>query len=82
MLPVVLSEDFSSGSALEGVRFVHPFDSAFQLDAWLSSHSVSVFILTRSSDQALVEPLLPTDRLLVDGVTGMIWFVGWPFRCG
>lgn len=34
-LPVVLSEDFSSGSSLEGVRFVNPFDPAFQLDDWL-----------------------------------------------
>ncbi|HMO58875.1 MAG TPA: PIN domain-containing protein [Roseiflexaceae bacterium] len=33
-LPVVLSEDFSSGSSLEGVRFVNPFDPAFQLDDW------------------------------------------------
>jgi len=33
--PVVLSEDFSSGSSLEGVRFVNPFDPAFQLDDWL-----------------------------------------------
>lgn len=34
-VPVVLSEDFSSGSSLEGVRFVNPFDPAFQLDDWL-----------------------------------------------
>ncbi len=34
-LPVVLSEDFSSGLSLEGVRFVNPFDPAFQLDDWL-----------------------------------------------
>lgn len=34
-LPVVLSEDFSSGPSLEGVRFVNPFDPAFQLDDWL-----------------------------------------------
>jgi predicted nucleic acid-binding protein len=34
-VPVVLSEDFSSGLSLEGVRFVNPFDPAFQLDDWL-----------------------------------------------
>lgn len=34
-VPVVLSEDFSSGSSLEGVRFVNPFDPAFQPDDWL-----------------------------------------------
>ena len=27
----ILSEDFSSGSALEGVRFLNPFDKSFQL---------------------------------------------------
>ena len=28
-IPVVLSEDFDSGSTVEGVTFVNPFDSAF-----------------------------------------------------
>ncbi len=34
-LPVVLSEDFATGSTLEGVRFVNPFDPAFQLADWI-----------------------------------------------
>jgi hypothetical protein len=34
-LPIVLSEDFSAGTALEGVRFVNPFAGDFDLDAWL-----------------------------------------------
>ncbi|WP_129628965.1 PIN domain-containing protein [Candidatus Oscillochloris fontis] len=33
-LPIILSEDFSSGSLLEGVRFVNPFDPTFQIDDW------------------------------------------------
>jgi predicted nucleic acid-binding protein len=34
-LPVVLSEDFATGSTLEGVRFVNPFDATFQLADWI-----------------------------------------------
>jgi hypothetical protein len=34
-IPIVLSEDFASGSILEGVRFVNPFAGGFSLDAWL-----------------------------------------------
>ncbi len=32
-IPVVLSEDFASGSTVEGVTFVDPFDQAFEADA-------------------------------------------------
>ncbi len=34
-IPVLFSEDFNSGSALEGVRFVNPFATNFTLDNWL-----------------------------------------------
>jgi predicted nucleic acid-binding protein len=34
-LPVVFSEDFNVGTTLEGVRFVNPFDPAFQLADWV-----------------------------------------------
>lgn len=34
-LPVVFSEDFNIGATLEGVRFVNPFDPAFQLADWV-----------------------------------------------
>ena len=30
-VPIILSEDFNAGSTLEGVRFVNPFDSSFDL---------------------------------------------------
>ena len=33
-VPVIFSEDFASGSYLEGVRFVNPFDADFDLAAW------------------------------------------------
>ena len=33
-VPVIFSEDFGDGQALEGVRFVNPFGSAFQLEDW------------------------------------------------
>jgi predicted nucleic acid-binding protein len=33
-LAAVLSEDFTDGRTVEGVRFVDPFASAFLLDAW------------------------------------------------
>ncbi len=34
-VPVIFSEDFSSGSVLEGVRFVNPFSEDFVLEAWV-----------------------------------------------
>jgi predicted nucleic acid-binding protein len=34
-IPLILSEDFKSGHALEGVRFVNPFMDGFQLSDWL-----------------------------------------------
>lgn len=33
-VPVVLSEDFTAGSFLEGVRFVNPFATEFMLADW------------------------------------------------
>jgi predicted nucleic acid-binding protein len=36
-IPFVLSEDFSAGMVLEGVRFVNPFADDFDVDAWLPS---------------------------------------------
>lgn len=32
-IPVVLSEDFNTGSVIEGVRFANPFADEFQLEA-------------------------------------------------
>lgn len=34
-IPVILSEDFSDGRILEGVRFVNPFAETFELEKWL-----------------------------------------------
>ena len=34
-LATIFSEDFPSGSTLDGVRFVNPFAPGFSLDAWL-----------------------------------------------
>ncbi len=34
-IPVILSEDFNVGATLDGVRFVNPFDSAFQIRDWV-----------------------------------------------
>jgi predicted nucleic acid-binding protein len=34
-IPAIFSEDFNSGSSLEGVRFVNPFAPAFRLDDWV-----------------------------------------------
>ena len=34
-IPVVLSEDFGDGAVIEGVKFVNPFGSGFNLDTWL-----------------------------------------------
>lgn len=33
-VPVVFSEDFATGSAIEGVRFVNPFEPSFDIGAW------------------------------------------------
>jgi predicted nucleic acid-binding protein len=33
-IPVVLSEDFYSGSVIEGVRFLNPLNGEFDLTAW------------------------------------------------
>jgi predicted nucleic acid-binding protein len=33
-IPVVLSEDFSDGQVVEGVRFVNPFAETFELEKW------------------------------------------------
>jgi predicted nucleic acid-binding protein len=34
-VPIVFSEDFSSGSILEGVRFINPLVAAFKLEEWI-----------------------------------------------
>jgi len=34
-VPVVFSEDFGEGVVTEGVRFVNPFDSNFNIEVWL-----------------------------------------------
>ena len=34
-VPVIISEDFSDGQVLEGVRFVNPFSADFRLDEWV-----------------------------------------------
>ena len=34
-VPVIFSEDFNSGSVLEGVRFINPFAPDFDLNTWL-----------------------------------------------
>jgi predicted nucleic acid-binding protein len=34
-VPVVFSEDFGEGKTIEGVRFVNPFDSNFNIEVWL-----------------------------------------------
>jgi len=33
-IPAIFSEDFISGSTLEGVQFAHPFATGFVLEAW------------------------------------------------
>ena len=35
-IPVVFSEDFNSGSVIEGVSFVNPFSVGFQFEKWIS----------------------------------------------
>jgi len=34
-IPVILSEDFTSGVTLEGVRLINPFASDFVVEAWV-----------------------------------------------
>jgi len=34
-ITVVFSEDFGSGTVIEGVRIVNPFDADFRIEAWL-----------------------------------------------
>lgn len=34
-IPVILSEDFRSGTSLEGVRFINPLSADFDVNAWL-----------------------------------------------
>jgi predicted nucleic acid-binding protein len=34
-IPIIFSEDFNTGSSLEGVRFVNPFAATFKLDDWV-----------------------------------------------
>jgi predicted nucleic acid-binding protein len=34
-VPIILSEDFSAGSIIEGVRFVDPFSPGFAMETWL-----------------------------------------------
>jgi predicted nucleic acid-binding protein len=36
-IPFILSEDFDTETVVEGVRFVNPFASDFDLEAWLPS---------------------------------------------
>ncbi len=33
-IPVIFSEEFASGSVIEGVRFINPFVADFVLEAW------------------------------------------------
>jgi predicted nucleic acid-binding protein len=35
-IPVVFSEDFGSGTVIEGVRIANPFDSDFRIEAWVA----------------------------------------------
>lgn len=34
-IPVIFSEDFTSGTSLEGVRFVNPFAADFAIETWV-----------------------------------------------
>jgi predicted nucleic acid-binding protein len=34
-IPIIFSEDFDSGSTLEGVRFINPFATDFVLETWM-----------------------------------------------
>jgi predicted nucleic acid-binding protein len=33
-IPVILSEDFSSGAIVDGIRFENPFAAGFELERW------------------------------------------------
>jgi predicted nucleic acid-binding protein len=33
-IPVIFTEDFDAGATIEGIRFVNPFSSGFQLSDW------------------------------------------------
>ncbi len=35
-IPLILSEDFNSGSTIEGVTFVNPFEEGFKLEDWIT----------------------------------------------
>lgn len=37
-IPVILSEDFRSGTSLEGIRFVNPLSDDFDLSLWLGEY--------------------------------------------
>jgi predicted nucleic acid-binding protein len=34
-IPVMFSEDFATGTVIEGVRFVNPFEEDFQIEQWV-----------------------------------------------
>ena len=33
-IPLIFSEDFNTGSTIEGVQFVNPFEEGFEIDDW------------------------------------------------
>ncbi len=35
-IPLIFSEDFDSGSTIEGVTFVNPFEKSFRLEDWIA----------------------------------------------
>ncbi len=35
-IPLIFSEDFDSGSTIEGVTFVNPFEKSFRLEDWIT----------------------------------------------
>jgi len=35
-IPLIFSEDFNSGSTIEGVTFVNPFEEGFRLEDWIT----------------------------------------------
>ena len=35
-VPLIFSEDFDSGSTIEGVTFVNPFEKSFRLEDWIT----------------------------------------------
>lgn len=34
-IPTIFSEDFNTGSTLEGVQFINPFSKTFSLEEWM-----------------------------------------------